>query len=232
MNSTDKRTLYLRWVVANGVGEMFGLGLTFAIGAMVISSLGDQQNVTVILFSFLVAVVSGAIEATIVGLSQWWAMHPWFRMIGRRAWWLATLIGALSAYLMGYLPSTLMSLVEQAGQSQATPAEPPQWMVLLLAAGLGLVGGAVLSFAQWLTLRKKVARASLWIPANMLAWMVGMPIIFWGIDIAQKLNGTSWVVLFMAGVLLFTGLVVGAIHGAFLVRLGNPREIPSTIPEG
>jgi hypothetical protein len=96
--------------------------------------------------------------------------------------------------------------------------------VLLLAAGLGAVGGAVLSFAQWLTMRHKVRGASIWIPANMLAWVVGMPLIFWGIDIAQKLDGMFWLILFMAGVLLLTGLVVGAIHGAFLIRLAKLQQ--------
>jgi hypothetical protein len=224
MRSNDKRSLWLRWVAANGLGEMFGLGLTLAIGAVIISSLGDQQSMAAILIAFLVAVASGAIEATLVGLAQWWAMHPWFPMIHRKAWWLATLIGALVAYVMGYMPSTLMSLGEQTTQAQTPMAEPAQWVVLLLAAGLGAAGGAVLSFAQWLTMRKKVAHASVWIPANMLAWMVGMPLIFWGIDNAQKLSGLFWVILFMAGVLLLTGLVVGAIHGAFLVRLAEDKK--------
>jgi hypothetical protein len=55
----------------------------------------------------------------------------------------------------------------------------------------------------------------------MLAWLVGMPLIFWGIDAAQKLDGLFWLILVMAGVLLLTGLVVGAIHGIFLVRLAK-----------
>ena len=221
MSSMNTRTLWLRWVGANALGEMFGLGLTFAVGAVILSSLGSQQSVFVILISFLVAVASGTIEATLVGLIQWWAMNPWFPMISRGKWWLATLIGALVAYVMGYLPPTLMSLGEQTSQAQAPIAEPEQWLVLLLAAGLGVVGGAVLSFAQWLTMRHKVRGASIWIPANMLAWMVGMPLIFLGIDTAQKLGGMFWPILFMVGVLLLTGLVVGAIHGAFLVRLAK-----------
>jgi len=224
MNSIDKRRLWLRWVAANGLGEMFGLGLTFVVGAIVISNLSDQGSVAVILISFMVAVASGAIEATFVGLAQWWAMHPWFTMIGRAAWWFATLVGALMAYVMGYMPSTLMSLGEQASQAQAPMAEPAQWLVLLLAALLGAVGGAVLSFAQWLSMRHKISHASRWIPANMLAWMVGMPLIFWGIDASQKLVGLGWVILFLAGVLLLTGLVVGAIHGAFLVRLAEQNN--------
>jgi hypothetical protein len=223
MNSMDRRTLWYRWVGANAFGEMLGLGLTFAVGASLISRLDDQGNWVTIMASFLIAVASGAIEATLVGLAQWWAMHPWFTSITRRSWWLATLIGAMAAYLMGYLPSTLMSMGEQTTQVEIAAAEPAQWAVLLLAAGLGAVGGAVLSFTQWLSMRKKVGRASLWIPANMLAWMVGMPLIFWGIDSAQSLNGVYWMVLFMAGVLFLAGLVVGAIHGAFLVRLEETK---------
>jgi hypothetical protein len=84
---------------------------------------------------------------------------------------------------------------------------------------MGVVGGVVLSFAQWLVLRKAVNGASIWIPANMLAWLVGMPVIFWGIDNIQKLSNLSAIILSMAVVLLMTGLVVGAINGTFLVRI-------------
>lgn len=224
MKASSWGTLWLRWIMANALGEMFGLGLTFAIGALVISNLADQAGVGFILAAFLVAVASGAIEASLISLLQWWAMHPWFPTVTRRSWWLATLVGALLAYICGYLPSTLMSLGEQGSQAAAPAAEPAQWLVLLLAGALGLVGGAVLSFAQWLTLRHTVPGASLWIPANMLAWLVGMPLIFWGIDTAQTLGGLFQLVLFMAGVLFVTGLIVGSIHGAFLVRLGKNQQ--------
>jgi hypothetical protein len=221
MNSKSSTTLWLRWVAANGLGEMFGLGLTFAVGVAVISSLGDQQSVPVILITFLVAVVSGTIEATLVGLAQWWAMRAWFPMIRRMKWWLATLAGAMLAYVLGYLPSTLMSLGEQASPTQTPAAEPQQWVVLLLAAALGAVGGAVLSFAQWLELRRKVGGAIIWIPANMLAWTAGMPLIFWGIDASQKSGELSSIILFMGSILLLTGMVVGAINGLFLTRLAG-----------
>lgn len=84
-------------------------------------------------------------------------------------------------------------------------------------AGAG--GGAVLSFAQWLAMRGKVRGAVWWMPANMLAWMAGMPLIFWGIDAAQKGQPLFQSILIMAAVLLLCGAVVGAIHGAFLARM-------------
>jgi magnesium-transporting ATPase (P-type) len=214
----NQRQLWFRWVGANALGEMFGLGLTFLITGFVFSKLDNQQTMISILLSFVFAVISGAVEATVVGLAQWWAMHPWFPTIERFAWWRGTLIGALIAYVLGYLPSTLMSMGEAAAQS-APAAEPPQWIVLLLAAGMGVVGGAVLSFAQWLAMRGKIKRAGLWIPVNMLAWFFGMPVIFWGIDLAFKMSALWQSVLLMAVTLLLAGAIVGVIHGWFLVSL-------------
>ena len=219
--------LWRRWVLANALGEMVGLGGTLALGALVIPRLDQLAGVTAVLLSFAVAVASGAIEATVIGLAQWYAMRPWFRAITRRAWWLATLAGALVAYVLGYLPSTLMSLGEESGAEAM--AEPPQAVVLLLAAGLGLVGGAVLSAAQWLVLRKHVAHAGWWLPANMAAWAVGMPLIFWGIDAAMLLPSPVWGVLLFAAVLLVMGALVGAIHGLALVRLAQPAAKPPAI---
>ena len=216
----SKNQLWSRWVLANAFSELFGLGLTFLITGLVFSKLDSQQTMTSILLSFVFAVASGAIEATFVGLAQWWAMRPWFPMIERFAWWRGTMIGALIAYVLGYLPSTLMSMGE-ASASSAPVAEPAQWIVLLLAAGMGAVGGIVLSFAQWLAMRGKVKRAGSWIPANMLAWAFGMPVIFWGIDMAFKMSALWQSVLLMAGTLFVAGAIVGGIHGLFLVRLAE-----------
>jgi hypothetical protein len=221
--TNNLRQLWFRWVSANALGELFGLGLTFLITGFAFSKLENQQTMTAILLSFVFAVTSGAVEATLVGLAQWWAMRPWFPAIGRFAWWRGTLIGALIAYVLGYLPSTLMNLGEATSQS-APSAEPPQWIILLLAAGMGAGGGAVLSFAQWLALRGKVKRAGLWIPANMLAWFFGMPIIFWGIDLAFKMSALWQSILLMAGILFLAGAVVGAIHGLFLLRLAGSSK--------
>ena len=213
-----RNQLWPRWTLANAFSELVGLGLTFLVTGLVFTKLNGQQTISGIVLSFLFAVTSGAVEATIVGLAQWWAMYPWFPSIEKFAWWRGTLIGALIAYVLGYLPSTLMSMGETTA-SNAPMAEPAQWAILLLAAGMGAVGGAVLSFAQWLVLRGKVERAGLWIPANMLAWLFGMPVIFWGIDMAFKMSAWWQSVSVMAGTLFVAGGIVGAIHGLFLVRL-------------
>lgn len=216
----NKNQLWSRWTLVNAFSELFGLGLTFLITGLVFSKLDRLGTMTGILLSFVLAVASGAIEATFVGLAQWWAMSPWFPSIERFAWWRGTMIGALIAYVLGYLPSTLMNMGE-ATASSAPMVEPPQWIVLLLAAGMGAVGGAVLSFAQRLVMRGKVKRAGAWIPANMLAWTFGMPVIFWGIDMAFKMSALWQSVALMALTLFIAGAIVGGIHGLFLVRLAE-----------
>ncbi|MGZ9167208.1 MAG: hypothetical protein ACXW4U_18715 [Anaerolineales bacterium] len=222
-----KHQLWSRWTLANALSEMIGLGLTFAITGLFFASLGEQNSTGSILLSFVAAVLSGAVEATFVGLAQWWAMQSWFPSIERFAWWRGTFIGALLAYVLGYLPSTLMSMGE-ATSSTAPVTEPAQWIVLLLAAGMGAVGGAVLSFAQWLAMRGRVQGAGIWIPANMLAWLFGMPVIFWGINLAFEMPALWQSVLVMAGTLFTAGAVVGAIHGLFLMRLADKNPSVQT----
>ena len=87
----------------------------------------------------------------------------------------------------------------------------------------------MLSFAQCLVLRGKSRRAGLWIPANMLAWACGMPIIFEGIDLAFKVNQPWLSVLIAATGILAAGLVVGAIHGWFLVRIAESQALPGAV---
>lgn len=213
----DNRSLWVRWTAANGLGELLGLGSTFALTALVFTRMDFGAGPAAILFGFALAVASGALEAALVGAAQWWAMAPWFPRLSLKEWWLGTFAGALAAYMLGYLPSTLMDFAA-AGSSEPV-VEPPQALVLLLAAGLGAVAGAVLSFAQWLVLRKQVRGAGIWIPANMLAWAAGMPLIFWGMDLFFREQPLWQALRLLAGVLLAAGLVVGAVHGAFLSRL-------------
>lgn len=210
--------LWRRWVVANAVSEALGLSLTLGLTALIMTRLEAFGGIAGILLAFAAAVAAGVIEATLVGLAQWWAMHPWLPLISRGRWWLGTLGGALLAYILGYLPPTLIDLGAQA-TGTAPMVEPPQVIVLLLAAGLGFVAGAILSWAQWLVLRRHVRHAGWWIPANMIAWAIAMPIIFWAVDLAYKMQATRLVIPFALFVLLAVGALVGAIHGAVLVRL-------------
>ncbi|HEY6105087.1 MAG TPA: hypothetical protein VIV59_03835 [Anaeromyxobacteraceae bacterium] len=70
--------LWLRWVAANAVGEMLGLGATFALTAFVFLKMGHGEGAGSVLLGFGAAVAGGAIEATVVraGASGWEAEPP------------------------------------------------------------------------------------------------------------------------------------------------------------
>ncbi|WP_299441287.1 hypothetical protein [uncultured Phycicoccus sp.] len=213
--------LLRRWVLANTVGETLGLGATGLLAWLVVGRSAEPSAVGAVLAGFAIVVLSGAVEATVVGLLQHRAVHPWLPGLTRRAWWWATLWGALTAYVLGYLPSTVVSLLSVDGDAAPVP-EPPQGVVVLAAAGLGLVAGAVLAWAQTLVLRHHVARAWRWVPANMLAWAVGMPMIFVGMDLAFRDGGVVRTAAVVVATLASAGAVVGVINGSFLTRMVLP----------
>lgn len=101
MKSDMPIMLWLRWVGANALGEMVGLGLTFLAAAIEFAKSESLGGLVGILLGFAIAVASGIFEATLVGWAQWWAMQPWFPGIQRRAWRRATVIGQCSPISSG-----------------------------------------------------------------------------------------------------------------------------------
>jgi hypothetical protein len=214
------RPLWLRWVGANGLAEALGLGATLALDALILSFVAAQQSVVATALGILLVTATGALEGAVVGLLQWRVLRRPFPRIARRTWLLATIGGALLAWFLGSLPSTLMDMSAQPG---AAPMEAPSPLVMYaLASGMGLALGPVLGVPQWLALRRHAPGAWIWIPANCLAWALGMPVIFVAVDLAQGLTGSPVALALMLVAGLFAaGAVVGAVHGAALVKLAE-----------
>lgn len=217
-------SLWRRWVIANALAEALGLGATLGLGVAIFTLAGDPQGLLAALAMILLMTSTGAIEGAVVGLLQWRAMRSAFPDIARRAWVQATVVGALVAWFLGSLPSTLMGLGEQ--ETGATVQEPLAWLILLMAAAMGLVLGVVLGWPQWRLLRRGAPKAWIWLPANSVAWALGMPIIFAAVDVAQRAGsmvGTAAIALVVLVALALAGAVVGAVHGLALVRLAGSR---------
>ena len=210
---------WCRWVIANLVGELFGLGLVGVIGYLVIYGFGEPESAGYVL-SFAVLVIGlGALEGVIVGSAQ--AMVLRRRLPQLRTWVAATALGAVIAWALGMLPGTLMSLQESA--PSAASSGPSDTLQLVLAVPMGLVGGAILGFPQWLILKRYISRAAWWVGANSLAWACGMPLVFFvaGTSATEDLRSAA---LTATIGLAAVGALVGGIHGAFLVRLLAPLK--------
>jgi hypothetical protein len=227
MDSKVNFPLWLRWVGANSLAEVIGLGATLAIDFLILRRVATAQSLLVSVVSILLVSASGAIEGVIVGLLHWSVLRRPFPGISRRAWMAATVIGAVVAWFFGSLPSTLMDMGSQ--QTETAASEPEAETVLLLAAAMGLFLGFILGYPQWRVLRRTVNDAWLWLPANSAAWALGMPAVFVTIDVAQRSTSLAGMVFILVMGLFLTGAVVGAVHGLALVCLA-PSWCASTCP--
>lgn len=214
--------LWRRWVAANAIAETIGLGGS-ALVVVAMMTLIDADTVGGMLLTASVSVLLGAFfEGVLVGAIQWRILRGVFENLTQRAWVVVTAGGACAAWLLGFLPSTLMTLLttDTAPSPQAaTPVEPPAALIYTMAAAMGLVLGVVLGGAQWIELRRYVPRAGLWIIANALAWLVGMPLVFVAAANVPAGPITVWTVLLIVGVVLAAGAAVGAMHGLALLVL-------------
>lgn len=171
-------TFWLRWVGANALSEAIGLSAVLLVGFGVLGPLVDGlPGAWPAIVSIAAGVLLGIFEGIIVGGAQGVVLRRRLPQLALRTWILATVIGAMVAWGLGMLPSTLMAA--NSGEAEVATAMP-EWLNYVMAAALGLVAGIMLAFTQWLVLRRHVRRAWLWLPANSLAWVVGMPIVFLG----------------------------------------------------
>jgi hypothetical protein len=210
--------LWSRWVLANLVGEFLGLGLAGAVGAAVMLVVGGAAGAATFILMAGALVVAALLEGTVVGLAQWWVLGRYLPALTRRVWVLATVLGAIVAWMIGMTLGTLGADLIGSGNSTAA---------LLFSAVLGPVVGALLGMTQWLALRRHVERAGWWVLANALAWTAGMAVIFAATGIIQEDTPVAVVVTIWAVSGILAGVVVAAIHGLVLVwllRANAPEE--------
>jgi hypothetical protein len=209
------RALWGPWVLANAIGELIGLGGTAVLAFVLVGSFESSESPAALAIAACM-VAAGAFEGTVVGTAQWIVLRRPLPEMRAGVWVAATVTGALVAWAAGMLPSTA---AEMSGAEAGPPPVTSDALVYSLAAVMGLVLGAVLALPQWLALRRHVRRAALWIPANSVAWLVGMPIVFYGVSLVANGPADANAVFSGALTLLCAGAAAGAVHGAVLIRL-------------
>jgi hypothetical protein len=222
--------IWRHWVVANGWGELVGLGGSAAVAFLVLGTADDAGVLRVIGNAAFIVVVSTLLEGGVVGVAQWRVLTRVLPRLTRARWIYATALGALVAWTMGMVPSTIMSLQETTGA--AGPPELGMAATIGLGFLMGLAAGPVLGFFQWRELRHHVARAIWWIPANALAWACGMAIIMAGSSAVPAGATAATVVAAVALTILAAGAAAGAIHGLVLIRLLPTSASPECGPAG
>lgn len=197
-----------RWTLYTTAGEFIGFAVPAAVGALVASAVEGSAGPAGALLLVLAVALAGLVEGATLSYGQWLALRRALPGMAAREWVVPTMVAAGIAYLFGMAPSTLMDL----GVTS---------MAVLI--GVAVVLGALLlvsiGYAQWLTLRRYVPNAIRWIPANALAWTLGLVAPFGAI--AAVPDGSPLWGYIAAGVAsgLLMGAIVGAITGVAMVRL-------------
>jgi hypothetical protein len=223
---------YPRWILANALAESVGLGATLLLGQSANTAIGDTPGAFTIVSAAVVAVLFGIVlEGMVVGWAQGFALRSRLPSLSVRDWTIATAVGAGIAWLLGMVPSTVISLHELGAPAEpAAGAAPPElapWLQYSLAAGMGLVLGPVLAIAQVRVLKRHTPRPYGWLWANAIAWAVGMPIIFAGMDWVPWNAGRVSIALAILLVCGASGAAVGAIHGRYLQRAVTVPRTPT-----
>jgi hypothetical protein len=172
----------------------------------------------------LIAVALGALsEGVVVGYAQWRVLRGPLPALSRASWVRATALGAGIAWVLGMLSSTVISAVtgpvDSAVGGAAAPVEPAPIVIYPAAAALGLVLGPILASVQVVVLRRHVANAWWWVPANGLAWALALPLTYLGPSVMADLGVNVLGVGVLLASVIAAGAVVGAVHGSVLVRL-------------
>jgi hypothetical protein len=136
-----RKPAWRRWVLANALGELAGLGTVAAVGFLMFRHVGEPANIAQAIAFAGAFVLLGAFEGWVIGVAQWQVLRTLFPSV--RGWVLASVVGAMVAWAVGMVPSTAASLLQQCATDLASaPFEPPLILVLALAifAAGGLVG--------------------------------------------------------------------------------------------
>jgi hypothetical protein len=204
--------------------ETVGLGATLLIGAFLLVQM--EPPIGAIPAAALSVLAGTVIEGSVVGTAQWLVLRRPLQRMRWRVWVLATALGAGVAWTLGMIPSTLLFAGADTGTGASVQMN--DLVIYALAAGLGLVAGSILGVPQWLALRRHLPKASWWVLANALAWMLGMVVVFIGTSLIP-VQEMTWSVAFL--LLLFVvaaGALVGAVHGLALVWLLHQRDLRAT----
>ncbi len=207
----DGGALWRGWVLAATVGELVGFGLATLAG-MVVGSASEGITGPAGVLAWVGAVVLvGAVEGTALGSAQWWVLRRYLPQMTWRRWVGATAASGILAWGLG------MGL----GQNLDLNAIP---LPFLAVGGFVMVVtlGAILGLGQAWALHPTTPHAAWWVPANALAWTVGLAIAFAGTALIPDWTNLPVVALLGGATGLLMGASTAAITGLVLVRLLSP----------
>lgn len=214
--SLGPRGLFRTWFRTVTAGELVGFCIPAAVGVLAFQ-LGP-------VVSLVAMVVAGAFEGLVLGAAQAHVLRLEFLGFSRSDWILATSLGGATAWFLGMLPSTFYGTWKGWPLALTIPVGAVIGSLLLLSIGI----------AQWFVLNRYVARAWIWVVANVAAWGAGL-LVFAAVTMPLWREGQGDALVFAIGALggLTMAATMAFVTGLFLVRVVlQPRRVHRGTPVG
>ena len=197
-----RSSLWRSWLVWVTAGELVGFTFPAVVGVL---STGWPD-----LAEAAALVGAGAVEGAALGWAQTRVLRRVLPQLGAGAFILATSAAAMLAYAISMVPVIFGARLLQL----------PMPVLVALATGLGALLLASIGTAQWLVLRRSLARSASWVATTAAAWAAGL-LAFTAV--APPLWQPGQPVLLAVAIGLLGGLVmatvVAAITGWAVLRL-------------
>ncbi|MCU0435872.1 MAG: hypothetical protein MUC87_20605 [Bacteroidia bacterium] len=216
----NKNSFWLSWTINCALGELIGIGAAGVIAILVFKLVGEPQTTGSKLLVLLCMMCAGLIEGAILGYMQWRILRHKLPELPRSNWMQYTMLIAVLGWMLGMMPSLFFmdqSTAPSAGEAAAPPI--PGTLFAALSVGVGLFLGALFGLFQWFELRHYVHHSKQWILANALGWGAGIGWIYFFAGLPEEHTPLLEVIFYGVCGGILAGLSVGAITGAFLVRL-------------
>ena len=219
--SAGTRVLPVRWIAACVVAETLGMTAAAAAATAADGVAARPDWWATPATALAIVVAGGLVEGLALGWAQSGQLRRRLPALRRSRYVLWTLLVAG----LGWSAASAPAVLAPAGSPGNPPALP---LVLLGAAGIGLVMGPVLGAAQGLALRGAAARPTMWVVGNTCAWPPAMVVIFLGATSPGATWPTWGVVRPGGGAGAAAGAVLGLVTGAFLTRPPGGSRRPAS----
>lgn len=231
-----------RWILANTIGELVGLGTAAFVGILFTLNFEHPETTLLIVSGALVMILVGTFEGVVVGVAQSYVLRRSIENFNVRDWIIATAIGAFVAWTLGGIPSIFMSL-----QEQATAGPPPE-MSDMAMYGLAMLMGLALGFTLGV-LRKYDDVRNIGLVMLFVTSLVAIPVYLTGEpaeEIVEKLPGVSeqiielhedaaiysLVLCIVVGVLALLALVAGRFLSDAIAKIATFAVLAITLLAG
>lgn len=149
-----------------------------------------------------------------LAVAEWGLLRERFPPLRKASWILATATGTQVAWVLGSIPTLLLSL---GSEGPTRLLQPDVWVIYLLAVGLGAVLGVLVSLPQWAVLRPLVPHTGIWIAGTVAGWGAALFLLVVGLGLLSPdgSGGAGPVVLLAVSAAAGAGL--GAVQGAVVL---------------